>query len=761
MITIGVRHPPFAIMPLINTNRHEVTLSLQDQDEQGVALLMPFSQQEFEANVENELNSGEKPFYKAIKADSLVAMTAVIKTYSTSTSTEACALFRKFESKGVVFPVGWKAFLKYLNEGISSGKGYTVDSNDALLYDGIEVLPIEEYYSRTMMIVDEEFQGKLTPTNLKNVQVTMKQRYHMNVSLLSNLFPKQTGSSKPSLSEMTQYENTFPRSSSVVLDNHGNQIAMPSYHPPPPPVVANNVTYNYIGNNCNINFGNAMSNSADIYRGYESDMAELKDGIENIQAGMSKQTKHLKEQSEHLRTLSTVKKIARSQSKLGNDSTGSTTPKNLSSALKNNQYKTPLQGGRKLFGISSSSDNFRHCLGVGVNSPNMSWLSPPITKYSPGSNLANITSPEYFKSRINRMDWTGLSEIAEFYPTNVIVHPTHSEVKEMLANDHPNFLSQQRILVLGEENDEVIVYNVAEFVSNREFTKVILGALSYTCKSTVFVVTMGSDNGEKHKVELSIRSKTLESRSPITELFYNSIVELIRPDSDCVGIVDPEYFNTEFKKLNLADSLRDGCLKDKYQIDGVDFHLKTPLSFPPGIIKCLNPSVIVDEHIKFVVDECGPMNLLDQKVLIDGDSIILAFSDAREYPEDHDSTLLHIGRIFGKPLGFLITADQCGRDDVTISFQAMAVDAATASKSLNLISSCLAATGPGIIHKVVIEAVDEAICSLPMSNATILSLVQQNHSTIEFWRFSISNDMQEALACSTALLIFVDCQLER
>lgn len=105
-----------------------------------------------------------------------------------------------------------------------------VDSNDdVLLYDGIEVLPIEEYYSRTMMIVDEEFQGKLTPTTLKNVQVAMKPRYHMNVSLLLNLFPKQAGSSKPSLSAMTQYENTFPCSSSVVLDNHGNQIAMPSY----------------------------------------------------------------------------------------------------------------------------------------------------------------------------------------------------------------------------------------------------------------------------------------------------------------------------------------------------------------------------------------------------------------------------------------------------------------------------------------------------------------------------------------------------
>ncbi len=134
------------------------------------------SQEEFDANVREELNSNHNRSYIAVNARALSAMTEVANKSTSLGNSEARECFQRHERNGVVFPTEWKSFQRQLRtEGSTDGKwkSYTVDANDKLLCGGQEVLALEEYYPRMMSIVADEFGGELTPKNLKDVKKRM------------------------------------------------------------------------------------------------------------------------------------------------------------------------------------------------------------------------------------------------------------------------------------------------------------------------------------------------------------------------------------------------------------------------------------------------------------------------------------------------------------------------------------------------------------------------------------------------------------
>ncbi len=427
-----------------------------------------------------------------------------------------------------------------------------------------------------------------------------------------------------------------------------------------------------------------------------------------------------------------------------------TTERNLAKQLEDtarknhhspSSYRSPIQAGKKLF----SNDTQDTC------SINADYFKTKFEKVQ-GATATDANFDHWTKILRKK----GIVELDQFYPANVLICPSPTMLEEsILADDITRFLTQNRVLVSGEGTEEVVVFNAAEFASNKKFVKAILGALSFTFSSSVFVVTKG-DDGEMHRCELTIRGKTTKSIGQVADLLYTVIIKMVGSESDCVGIVDPEYFEIMFRELKIKENFEQHLLNDRYQVEGVDTHLQDQdgIKLPPAIIKCSNPLIIVSEHIKL-----DTKSIFNQKVLIDGDAFVFAFTDDVK-SLDQDCVIERLGRLFGKPMGFYVQAVQCN-SSFGISFLINAPDALSGGKLLTCVSSCLATVGPDVITDVTFENVHDSLCPLPLGIENFKSLVRRaNNTPIEFLRFTITNDIQDAMACATAPLIFVDCCFE-
>lgn len=382
-----------------------------------------------------------------------------------------------------------------------------------------------------------------------------------------------------------------------------------------------------------------------------------------------------------------------------------------------------------------------------------------------GSNDTHVTcyiDANYFKKEFETDNLIKFND--EFYPSNVLICPFHSmPLKTILPHGVTHFLTQKLVLVTWLGTEKVVVFNAAEFASNTTFVEVILGALSFTCSSSVFVITEG-DDGEMLKCELTIKGKTPESIHDIAHNLYTNIVKQVKHEKACVGIVHPAYLDNKFTELGIREKFFQDCgLNDRYQHEGVDTHLQDSdgIKLPPAIIVCSNPRVIVSEHIKL-----GNTSIFDGKVLIWGSdfndgAFMHAFNDETR-SVDHDCVVERYGRMFGKPMGFCVETNQLGSESL-ISFLINAPDALSGTDALTCVASCLTAVGPSVIaDKVTFENVHEDLIPLPLRNEDFKSLVKcANDTDIEFLRFTISNDLQEAMGYATASLTFVDCSFEQ
>jgi hypothetical protein len=323
------------------------------------APVLLLSQDEFYANVKQELNSTDNRSYIVVDAKALSAMTEVANVSTSLGNSKARERFQNYERNGMVFPITWKAFQRQLRpEGSTDGKSksYTVDDNGKLLCGGQEVLALEEYYPRMMSTVADEFGGELTPKNLKNVQKRMGERFYMNESLLSlvNVFRKNRGRSQPD-------SHRLPPSSSG-LENYGNSWAMGPWHPPSFPV-GNHMTY-HVTNNItnNTGSGNVFMGATNMSGGKrvdECDVAVIKGGIQAIEEGMRNLNGKMQEQNMHLRAMSTAKKGARplQSNTHAADVGGATTPNNLLPTVSSDRFYSPPLQGEKLFQSSSLEDS--------------------------------------------------------------------------------------------------------------------------------------------------------------------------------------------------------------------------------------------------------------------------------------------------------------------------------------------------------------------------------------------------------------------
>jgi len=140
------------------------------------------------------------------------------------------------------------------------------------------------------------------------------------------------------------------------------------------------------------------------------------------------------------------------------------------------------------------------------------FLRDPNMRPSPSCLLDHFkkfkAEENIFSSQLNKDESTTAD-----CPTGIIrCQKEKKTINETLANT--NFLSQNQVLVLGEEGQEIVVFNIDEFKPDK-----------YACYKFIFTVFIfiTDTNREMRKVELSIRSKTAESIYGITLTLCESI----------------------------------------------------------------------------------------------------------------------------------------------------------------------------------------------------------------------------------------------
>ena len=322
-------------------------------------------------------------------------------------------------------------------------------------------------------------------------------------------------------------------------------------------------------------------------------------------------------------------------------------------------------------------------------------------------------------------------------PPIIIFEKEKKTIKEILANT--NFLSQNQVLVLGKEEQEIVVFNIDEFKPDKY--------ACYKSISTVFIFITDT-NREMRKVELSIRSKTAESIYDIALTLCESIEGT---DIDCVGIIDSEISQKKF------ESLKELPVENVYQRAVFEF-FSQGLPFPSCIRQCSNPSAMINEHIIHVVKDDGVTSLLNQKVMMFCDAVIYTHSDALALPDSHDEMIYYLPSIFETPVGILVEVKQCC--GTVCSFQVMVADTLYAFKSLTCISNCVSAASSDIIEGVKFSSLSKSLCILTLTSESVKSLIQRTDTAIEFERHTISCGIQDALKHAKAKVTFVDCSFE-
>jgi len=365
------------------------------------------------------------------------------------------------------------------------------------------------------------------------------------------------------------------------------------------------------------------------------------------------------------------------------------------------------------------------------------FLRDPNMRPSPSCLLDHFkkfkAEENIFSSQLNKDESTTAD-----CPTGIIrCQKEKKTINETLANT--NFLSQNQVLVLGEEGQEIVVFNIDEFKPDK-----------YACYKFIFTVFIfiTDTNREMRKVELSIRSKTAESIYGIALTLCESIKGT---DIDCVGIIDSEISQKKF------ESLKELPVENVYQQAVFDF-FSQGLPFPSCIRQCSNPSAMINEHIIHVVKDDGVTSLLNQKVMMFCDAVIYTHSDALALPDSHDEMIHYLPSIFGTPVGILVEVKQCC--GTVCSFQVMVADTLYAFKSLTCIFNCVSAASSDIIEGVKFSSLSKSICILTLTSDSVKSLIQRTDTDIEFERHTISCDIQDALKHAMAKVTFVDCSFE-
>ncbi len=123
--------------------------------------------------------------------------------------------------------------------------------------------------------------------------------------------------------------------------------------------------------------------------------------------------------------------------------------------------------------------------------------------------------------------WTGPKhDHNEFYPSNVLICHSHNiPLERILPHGVTHFRTENLVLLIRVGAEEVVVFNAAEFALNITFVKAILGTLSFTCSSSLFVIIEG-DDGEMPKCKLTIKGKTPKSIHDIAQVLFAHIVKL-------------------------------------------------------------------------------------------------------------------------------------------------------------------------------------------------------------------------------------------
>jgi hypothetical protein len=138
------------------------------------------SKDEFEARAKRVISSTTN--YKVVTKSTLRAMKKVTKIYHAKNNggpALAKEAYDECNAQVVVIPLQWKKFQVRLRD-----KKIIIRSG-ALYFGPRKFLAFEDYYSCVLDMIQQEFSGELTKSNLEKVKTNLLKEYHMQAELLN------------------------------------------------------------------------------------------------------------------------------------------------------------------------------------------------------------------------------------------------------------------------------------------------------------------------------------------------------------------------------------------------------------------------------------------------------------------------------------------------------------------------------------------------------------------------------------------------
>ncbi len=172
------------------------------------------SKDEFEARAKRVIDSTTN--YKVVTRSALEAMKKVTKIYHAKNnggSVQAKEAYDEFNAQEVVIPLQWNKFRDHLR------KENMIIRSGALYFKQKKVLAFEDYHSRVQDMIQQEFSGELTKSNLEKVKTNLLKQYHMQAELL-NCFNNPIEPVEDPASPLVISENYFSNQIKSLSNEH-------------------------------------------------------------------------------------------------------------------------------------------------------------------------------------------------------------------------------------------------------------------------------------------------------------------------------------------------------------------------------------------------------------------------------------------------------------------------------------------------------------------------------------------------------------